>query len=212
MASRRTPKPISRSSVATKNVKKRVKVVAEGSKTEPQYLALIQSRCLAALVEVEVVDEPATDPRSLVQRAVHVQDDSRKESRRTKDPNALVDEVWCIFDVDQHPYLREACQQARDNGVGLAVSNPSFELWLLLHFQDQTAFLSRSDAKRKLTSHISGYDKTLRSLDPLLDRFDSARNRAEALDRKHSGDGTAFPDDNPSSGVWRLIESIEGRY
>jgi hypothetical protein len=49
------------------------------------------------------------------------------------------DEVWCVFDVDEHPKLAEARDQANANGIQLAVSNPCFELWLLLHFQEHRA-------------------------------------------------------------------------
>lgn len=210
--SKRTPKPIARRAVGVREPKKRVLVVAEGSKTEPQYLALIQPRCKVALIELEVVDERATDPRSLVRRACEIKSEADREHRRTKDPNAVLEEVWCVFDVDEHRFLMEARQQAHDNGIHLAISNPSFEIWLLLHFQDQTAFIERGDAKSRLARHLPGYDKTLSSLDPLEDRFEGARARAQALARKHEGDGTDFPQDNPSSQVWRLIESIEGAY
>lgn len=212
MTSRRRPRPITRRPVGTKDPKRRVVVVAEGAKTEPQYIALLRPRCLAALVEVEVVDEPATDPRSLVRRAVDIKADAQRSYRRSKDPNDLVDDVWCVFDVDEHLFLREACEQARDNGVQLAISNPSFELWLLLHFQSQTAYLSRDDARRSLQRHIVEYDKTIPSLGPFEGAFDNARQRAIALERKHEGDGTVFPQDNPSSGVWRLVNAIEGAY
>ena len=39
-------------------------------------------------------------------------------------------------------------------------------------------------------------------------RADAAR-RARALTTKHVGDGTEFPKDNPSSGMYRLLEAIE---
>lgn len=212
VASRRRPRPITRRPVGTKDPKRRVVVVAEGEKTEPQYLALLRPRCVAALIELDVVDEPATDPRSLVRRAVDIKAEANRAFRRTKDPNDLVDDVWCVFDVDEHPFLHEATQHARDNHVQVAISNPSFELWLLLHFAPQTAFLTRDEARRRLRQHLVGYDKTLPSLDPLEGRFADARARADALDRKHEGDGTRFPDNNPSSGVSRLIDAIEGGY
>jgi len=37
---------------------------------------------------------------------------------------------------------------------------------------------------------------------------DAACRRAEALDRRHVADGTRFPDDNPSSGMYRLVRSV----
>jgi hypothetical protein len=63
-----------------------------------------------------------------------------------------IDECWCVFDVEwpqNHPHLREAVQLAKDNGIRLAVSNPCFELWLILHFEDQTAHLNTDQAERR---------------------------------------------------------------
>ena len=37
---------------------------------------------------------------------------------------------------------------------------------------------------------------------------DAAR-RAEKLDERHHRDGTRFPDDNPSSGMYRLLATVE---
>lgn len=36
-----------------------------------------------------------------------------------------------------------------------------------------------------------------------------AVKHARALEAKHKGDGTEFPDDNPSSGIYLLLEAIE---
>jgi len=57
-------------------------------------------------------------------------------SRREKEVNLLYNSVWCVFDVDDHPRVADARQMAADNGIELAISNPCFELWLLLHFRD----------------------------------------------------------------------------
>lgn len=212
MVSKRTPKPTVRKKVGIKEPLKRVVVVAEGAKTEPQYFTLIRPRCRAALIEVEIIDEPATDPRSLVRRACELKSNSEKEYRKTRDPNSLIDGVWCVFDVDEHHYLLEASTQARDNGIQLAISNPSFEVWLLLHFQEQTAYVERDAATKSVQRYLKGYNKKLASLDPLANLFEVAKARAIALEKKHVGDATRFPDDNPSSGVWRLVDAIHGAY
>jgi len=60
--------------------------------------------------------------------------------------------------------------------------------------------------------HIKGYNKSLTSLDPFENMFAGAKARAIALEKRHVGDGTRFPDDNPSSGVWRLVDAIQGAY
>lgn len=57
-------------------------------------------------------------------------------------------EIWAMFDRDQHPDVREAFARLRKHNataalndykeVGIAFSHPSFDLWLLLHFQSLT--------------------------------------------------------------------------
>jgi GT2 family glycosyltransferase len=49
------------------------------------------------------------------------------------------DEFWVLLDTDHHfrdrnlPGTLQALQEARQAGLEVAVSNPCFELWLLLH-------------------------------------------------------------------------------
>lgn len=197
-----------RRSVGTRSPKKRVVVVCEGAKTEPSYLTLISPRTKDSLVELEIVPESATTPKQLVETACFRLRGAEKIRRRTRDPNDSIDEIWCAFDVDEHPRLHEACQQARDNGVKLAISNPSIELWFLLHFVDQTANIHRKDALRNLRNYIGDYDKKFTDLDSLLGKYRDAKDRARRLAQKHMGDGTNFPADNPSSGMWELVDSL----
>jgi hypothetical protein len=56
------------------------------------------------------------------------------------DEEAEIDEFWCVFDVEwpiNHPNLHDALDRARRNDIQLAISNPCFELWLILEMQDQ---------------------------------------------------------------------------
>lgn len=198
--------------VGRREPKKRVVVVCEGSKTEPSYLRLINRRARDALIELEVVDEDATSPKQLVERACGVLTAARREARRTRDPNAKVDEIWCVFDVDEHRMIREAREQAHANGVHAAISNPSFELWLVLHFTDQTAYLHRDEALRRVRDHLPDYDKCLQTLEHLEGRYADAKARAQRLDLKHEGDETQFPENNPSSGIWMLVDSLQAAY
>ncbi|GAA2606670.1 RloB family protein [Actinomadura fulvescens] len=41
--------------------------------------------------------------------------------------------VWAVFDRDQHSDVDTAIRKAVDNGVKVAFSTPSFDLWLWLH-------------------------------------------------------------------------------
>lgn len=198
--------------LGTRQPKKRVVVVCEGSKTEPNYFAALTPIAKEALIEVTVVDEPATSPKQLVDAACKLLKDSRNYARKSKDENAKVDEVWCVHDVDEHHGLKEARQRALDNGVNLAISNPCIEIWFLLHFQDTKGYLHRHEAMRRLRQEVPNYEKGRMDLQPFLGKYAIARDRAQNLERKHEGDLTPFPEDNPMSGVWRIVDSIRANY
>jgi hypothetical protein len=198
--------------VGVRDAKKLVVVVCEGSRTEPAYLKSVEKVADKAVVSLRIADTRHTAPKQLVEVACSILKDSRNASRKTGDPNARIDEAWVVCDVDQHPKLQEAVEQATSNGVHMAISNPNFELWLLLHFQDQTAHLERHEAVRRLRSHLPAYAKGKECFEELRGAYRSAKSRSRALDTKHLGDGTEFPNDNPSSGVWRLVDSLGVEY
>ena len=88
------------------------------------------------------------------------------------------------------------------------MSNPCLELWFILHFEDQTAYLERQAAQHR-AGELLGCSKVLNdaALSTLAEGYDQARERAVRLDKKHAGDGSP-PGSNPSTGMWRLIELI----
>jgi RloB-like protein len=146
-------------------------------------------------------------PKTLVARGVEMKTDAERAARAAKDENQRYDEVWCVFDIDDHPHIDDAKQQARDNGIKLAVSNPCFELWVLLHFQDQRAHISRAQLRAACRRHLPGYQKELptETLNPL---YDQAATRARDLDTWQQEQGRQ--DANPSTGVYKLTEAIRG--
>ncbi|MDH6700308.1 RloB family protein [Streptomyces sp. MAA16] len=108
-----------------------VYVAAEGERTERDYVALLNttygdrerfflkfSETRKGLRPTEVVD--------LVLASASAPDD----------------EKWALFDRDADDHrdeeIPEAMRDAAKNGVQVALSHPSFELWLLLHFQQFT--------------------------------------------------------------------------
>lgn len=180
----------------------------EGTKTEPDYLkALRQDPAVRDLASVDIrVDLHASGavPLTLVNAAA--------EARiRTSREQGEVDEVWCLFDIEwprNHPDLPEAKARAEESDVRLAISNPCFELWLALHFEDHTAWLDNKAARKLLRDHDGSSGKGLHGAPYMARRADAAR-RARALTAKHAGDGTEFPNDNPSSGMYLFLEAIE---
>jgi RloB-like protein len=180
-------------------------VLVEGRVTEEAYL-LLWKRRLRERVLVDIPEFRGT-PMSLVEKAVELKKAEEKEERRRRGDKH--DEYWCVFDVDTHPNLREAIELAQSQSIALAISNPCIELWFLLHFADQTAYLTSQEAGRLTRTHTGpGKSLSVDVLEALGERFLVARERARRLEEKHRSDGTTSPG-NPSSGVWRLIDTIE---
>lgn len=139
MSPRRTKAKDLQRKVANRPERRTIVVFCEGEASEPDYikglkrLPHVQEN---TAVDIEI-DPDQGVPMTLVKRAVERQADDE------------VDECWCVFDVEwpkNHPNLRQALDLARRHGVKVAVSNPCFEVWLILHLQDQTGFLSSDEA------------------------------------------------------------------
>ena len=68
--------------------------------------------------------------------------------------------------------------------------------------------LNNDDARRLRREHDKSSGKGLDGSQYMPRRADAAQ-RARALTDKHAGDGREFPKDNPSSGMYLLLEAIE---
>lgn len=124
--------------------------------------------------------------------------------RRAKDLACDEYDVWCVVDVDGKD-LSEPLLEARRSGITVAVSNPCFEVWLLLHHEDRTApFQSAGEVERALKKALPGWSKS-------KTRFaDFAAGVAEACSRARRLDPTGERHDlNPSTSVWRVVERIK---
>lgn len=167
-------------------------IVCEGKKTEPEYFQGLLLDCKNATVAIRIAKKHGV-PATLVDEAKTLMTQGQYSS------------VWCVFDVDNHPNLAYAKQKARDNGIDLAISNPCFELWLLIHFTDPSGSHDRKEITRRLKVHLPGYDKGV-EYETLKPGHANAVKRARRLDKQALKCGT--PDCNPTTGVYRLVEAI----
>jgi hypothetical protein len=171
----------------------RLLVVCGGKRTEPDYLDALK-RAYPAKATV-VVRTRGDSPSHCIQYAI-------EQRRSTAD---VFDEVWCVLDVDRFDLT--SAGNAAKLGVRLAVSNPCFEFWLLLHFESSARQFGRcKEVERELRRHLPKYNKAELSFDDFRECVTKACDRAKQL----AEDEITFP--NPSSGMWRLVELImEGR-
>ena len=190
--------------VVRREPKPRMLVVCEGRNTEPQYFKQFASVHRNSLVEVEIAPGQGV-PLTVVRAAKEKKKKAASAAKRESDVNLRYEWVWCVFDIDEHPHVSEATILAQQNGIQLAISNPCFELWLLLHFRHFASTLDRHKVQAMLKTHVQGYDKR-------IDFDDYAAGYQDAVDRaKNLRNLAASMSDigrNPSTAVYELTESI----
>jgi hypothetical protein len=189
---------------ATREPTRRLLVVSEGKVTEPEYLRGFWRWVRNNTIEIVFPDKHGV-PLTLVKLAVKLKVSAEKQAKRERDGFLAYDEVWCVFDIDEHPGVNDARQLARARGIKLAVSNPCFELWILLHFRESPGPRHRHNVMELVAEKLPGYDKHLR-FDDLASGVEDADRRARALQTQADEEGE--PHRNPTTGVYRLTESI----
>lgn len=186
----------------------RVLMVCEGSKTEPFYLEGIRTHARIPTAHWTVLPSAlGTGPEKVVEYA--------EVLARS---GAGWDEVYCVFDRDEHAHYREAVTRAaaldgriRARGAASSVrfvaipSVPCFELWFLLHFEAVTRGLERDEAQRNLKKHMPEYDKNLPDMfSRTKERLETAYRNASAARARRTEAGN----DNPSTDVDVLVERL----
>ncbi|WP_157996953.1 RloB family protein [Streptomyces otsuchiensis] len=172
-------------------------VVCGAESTEIDYLSGFRAHFKRRNLSVRVTKKPGS-PLQLVQYAADRWGGADRE----------FDQIWCVTDVDEYGDLTTAMNLATESGIELAVSNPCFEVWLLLHHSDQHGWLKDYRAVRTLLrKHVEV--RTDKSLDFERDygnaRWRLAARRARLLAPEH-GEHMA----NPSTRMWKLALVISG--
>ena len=190
----------------------RILIVTEGSKTEPLYLEEIRATYQLHSANVQVQPgQLGTAPIQVVRFAQKLfeEGDLHKGIR----PKSF-DQVYAVFDRDDHSSYFNALNLAKSldgklrnadrqpvNFKAIA-SNPNFELWLLLHYEDIQHPLHRDEVMTRLKQHISGYDKgTGGMFATTRNQLTIATQRADALARKFN----AYTDTEPFTAVHELV-------
>jgi hypothetical protein len=111
--------------------------------------------------------------------------------------------------------LKKANQIAIKEGHPIAFSNPSFEMWFLLHFHDQTTPLEDCDATIKLLKQkgrLEQYEKNkdvYEQLKPLQSiAIERAKKRISSLEDEHQD--VIARQSNPVTTVSTLVEYLNG--
>ncbi len=118
------------------------------------------------------------------------------------------DSLWLVLDVDrwvQQSKLSNVCREAKQKNYQMAISNPCFEVWLCLHFenlrpQDRTC----KDFERRLREILGGYRKNNLDFSVYQPTIQDAIERSRNLDQSL---GNYWPS-SLGTHVYRLVEDL----
>lgn len=196
---------------ASRSPRLMVLIVCEGTETEPRYFHAWRTRVGLTTITIRVVDG-AGQANQVINTAIAQRNERRRTYQRAhqhgQSADPPFDAIWCVFDREARYELatfQQAVHRADQEQIQLAISNPSFEYWYLLHFRDTGAFFDNSAAvQRELRRYLPAYQKAQDVFPQVYPMTDTAMERAERQYQQHPERMTdRFP--NPSTTVYQLV-------
>lgn len=217
----RQNRPLDRTSGAPRDANIIV-IACEDTHAVKQYFAKFRTK----RTQYKVL--PTLDGNSLP-RAVLDRLNTYKNEYATEDG----DELWICIDADHwirgghQAEFSQVLQECHSKGYGIAISNPCFEVWLLMHFVEiDGAELSRI-LKKNASEAITGDDKESIRCDKIearLRKCAGGYNKSNvagllltteqvlnAIARARAADGKGSVPGCPGTRVYLLVEKLQSR-
>ncbi|MCK5322181.1 MAG: RloB domain-containing protein [Candidatus Aenigmarchaeota archaeon] len=184
--------------------KRKIVIVCEGKETEIIYFNGFKTRNSG--IDIIPIHGKCTDPKNIV---AFTEERIPKWSLDFDEGDSL----WCVFDVDENTnsVLKDTFEHAKTKNIQIALSNPCFELWFLLHYKQITNLITRQEAKSELKTFIKGYEKNKNINYLLKDKILTAIDNAKSLNKVHEKDNNSLisRESNPSTQVFKLVGFID---
>ena len=180
--------------------RKNVQIVVTEGLSEQIYLERIRARF--GDIPVHAVNASGGDIKKL-----------KRECIKLIREKEAWDMLAVVTDVDEKTAdeIVKFDEWCKENLVELYISNPSFEVFLLMHYTDVKAWMSQEDLEEALTSHLGRrYDKS-RGITVYEDSVKDAMNRAERSLPKDSDDVETVSRTRGTTNFHRLLSKISQR-
>ena len=197
--------------VGNRQPRVRILLVCEDTKSSVYYFKRIQELLPSGVVSL-CPRGTGRNTQSLINDVENVR------QREERVIGARFDQVWVLFDKDSFSDAQfdNAIRSGETKGYRVAWSNECFELWYLLHFQEQSSSVGREKIYGGLEAHlgVNHYRKLKGEAGKVIHRRMAedaegrkhAIKRAKRLDEEAQG---AFHARNPSTRVYLLLEELD---
>lgn len=179
-------------------------VISEGEVTEPSYLKVLEKQRENG--RIEVVMKGNKNTRKITAKVEEV-----------KRKNGESSEIWIVVDMNSRSesQLQDLCQLQKGN-VKIALSNPCFELWILLHYENAIAVRGSANnrAAKALCLQIlkgkKGWKEFQKFINPELIGKQDILNAVKRAKRYDNSKRKPWPDEVGSTTFYKLVESYLG--
>lgn len=208
MARRRTREPRkSHRRAPQREAYARVLIVCEGTKTEPGYFREIIEEHQLSSANVVVTSGSGSDPKSVVDTAIQLYE-----------YDSDYDEVYVVIDRDSHPGYDAAVNRIKNapknlqGVIELISSEPCFEYWLLLHFEETAKPYAREGGRspcanviRDLQGHLDYHKGGSGLFAATKGHLGKAKDRAA----RRLNDAEQGGSENPTTRIHLLVERLQ---
>lgn len=184
--------------------KKTFLICTEGTKTEPEYFQMLNSFFRSVNIKCPIHKVSKNHPIAVLQQM---------KRKIKKFELQEIDQAWIVMDKNEwsKEQLNEPYEWSTESeSFGFAVSNPNFEYWLLLHFEDAKDIGTDIDSvkkiiKKRLNHYIPKYNKSIDSRIFSIEKIENAVRRAKEKDLSPCID---WPKTVGQTTVYKLVQQI----
>ena len=194
-----------------RNNRERKSIVVIGcegkNKTEKIYLRNYSSRkCI-----LKFSTGNATDPVGMAEdliRFIKNEDINKKYG----------DKFYLLIDMDVNQHKQQQVMQAKkmcdEYGIEIIISNPTFELWYILHFEYTTkTYQSSQEVKKDVKTKIRDYTESMNVFPIIKKQTMLAIENSKSLEKYHEENGQYIFNENckPYTGIYKVVEELINR-
>jgi len=211
-----------------RELKKGIIIITEGKTTEPQYFNIFNNDIEnKEFISIKILPPEDENNDGVLKDSFKARMQKCLDVLKNDDDFEYGDEICIVIDTDKcikgthQKNLKEIIKFAKDNKCLLAISNPCFEIWLYLHFDNFTkeekdyfkTLKNRYTEKNKyiiklLKKKNIGFKKNNIKVELFNDKnIQDALERSKKLDSKKNNYPTNS-DDCPQTQVYKIVEKI----
>jgi len=193
-------------------------IATEGEKSEECYFETLTSEEYYANTSVHIEILSSIDGRSSPRDVIKLLDRFKREYKIRED-----DELWLLIDRDKQSWnidqIKEVARLCNQKEYHLGLSNPSFEIWILIHFSDLSEYNSaelreifenkkvnknRTKLEKEIIRYNGSYNKSNPNLSKVIPKVPQAIKNAKALDQNPNARWI----NHLGTKVYKLVEKI----